>query len=90
MSLFYDEVYIRSLLYGNLSQEQAKQVAYKINNSFANSDVYPEKNQQREAVIDLSKDSYIRINSKTFLLSLCICNLTLEFFMKTLVDENIV
>ncbi len=53
----FDEVYTRTLLYGNLDEATAVEVNEFINDSFAGARPYPLENQKRRSVLELTEGS---------------------------------
>jgi len=53
----FEEVYTRTLLYGNLDEAKGVEVSEFINESFAGASPYPLENQKRRSVLELNEDS---------------------------------
>lgn len=66
-AFLFDQVYIRAQLYGNLDKVQALEVSDFLNDSFAQSEVYPLSEQNRRAILEFDPKSsprYIQENSQ--------------------------
>lgn len=53
----YDQIFVRGLLYGNLTKQNAEKIFDQVQVSFTNAQAYPLPNQPQKAVIDLEKQS---------------------------------
>ena len=57
-SSLFDSVYVRGMVYGNVTHASAKDFAKTVENSFSKSEVYPKENRYQMSVLDLaSSDS---------------------------------
>ncbi len=61
----YDELYIRGLLYGNITEKEAKCVFDEVDHTFLDSNVYPIGRQPMRGIIDLAQETKPQSITKT-------------------------